>query len=272
MRILLAFLVSIAFATPAGAEVDLAYWTPDRMAAATPLDARHTVHTDSSTRRSAHTWTGSPVVGALFLSNGSGVHYCTASVVDTPKKSLLLTAAHCLYGSGGWARHVVFVPRYSRGHRPYGTWTVRYMFVDAQWKKKHDPNLDVGFAAVGTRKGKRIANVVGADRLVIGQGYTEKVRVIGYPMKKYARADKSIYCNATTRKAFRYQMRFDCGGYYGGTSGSPWIKNYNTRTRRGDVIGVIGGYQEGGAYDWRSYSPVFGRSVRHLFADARAHG
>jgi V8-like Glu-specific endopeptidase len=264
--------LTTALAAPASAQVDLAYRTPDRMAAATPLDARHTVRSHSSARRSAHTWTGSPVVGALFLSNGGGAHYCTASVVDTPKKSLILTAAHCLYGSGGWARNAVFVPRYSRGSRPYGTWKIRYMYVDSQWKRKRDPNLDVGFAAVGTRKGKRLANVVGAERFVTGAGYTQKVRVIGYPMKKYASADKPIYCNATTHKAFKYQMRFDCGGFYGGTSGSPWIKNYNTRTRRGEVFGVIGGYQEGGKYDWRSYSPAFGGTVHRLFRDAQVHG
>jgi V8-like Glu-specific endopeptidase len=255
---------------PASAEV---YWSPKRMAAATPLDARHTVRSKTeASRPPSHTWTGSPVVGALFLSNGSGSHYCTASVVDTPKKSLLLTAAHCLYGSGGWAKNVAFVPRYSRGSRPYGTWTVRYMYVDSRWKTKRDPDLDFGFAALGTRKGKRIANVVGADHLVTDQGYTDKVRVIGYPMKKYASVDKPIYCNATTHKAFKYQIRFDCGGFYGGTSGSPWIKNYNTKTRRGDVLGVIGGYQEGGKYDWRSYSPVFDKDIRHLYTLAEAHG
>lgn len=255
---------------PASAEV---YWSPERMAAATPLDARHTVRSKAAASvPSAHTWTGSPVVGALFLSDGRGSHYCTASVVDTPKKSLLLTAAHCLYGSRGWAKNVAFVPRYSRGSRPYGTWAVRSMYVDSRWKSKRDPDLDFGFAVVGTRKGKRIANVVGADRLVTGQGYTDKVRVIGYPMKKYAGADKPIYCNATTHKAFKYQMRFDCGGFYGGTSGSPWLKNYNTKTRRGDVLGVIGGYEEGGRYDWRSYSPVFDQDIRHLYTVAKAHG
>jgi V8-like Glu-specific endopeptidase len=255
----------------------LAFWTPKRMAAATPLDGRPTQAPSGtvgvrSSRPTAHTWTGSPVVGALFLSNGSGSHYCTASVVSTPKKSLILTAGHCLYGTNGWAKNVVFVPRYSKGSRPYGAWTIKYMYVDSRWKKSRDPDLDFGFAVVGTRNGKRIADVVGADRLVINQGYTNRVRVIGYPMKKYASVDKPIYCNVTTHKAFKYQIRFDCNGFYGGTSGSPWIKNYNTKTRRGDVLGVIGGYQEGGRYDWRSYSSVFDKDISHLFTTAKKRG
>lgn len=268
--------VSFAAADPYGLTdpIILAFWTVRRMAAATPLDQRSEVASASTaaSRPSAHTWTGSPVVGALFLSNGSGSHYCTASVVGTAKKSMILTAGHCLYGTSGWAKNIVFVPRYSAGNRPYGTWTVKYMYVDSRWKQKRDPDLDFGFAVVGTSGGRRLADVVGANRLVSDQGYTNTVRVIGYPMKKYAGVDKPIYCNATTHKAFKYQIRFDCDGFYGGTSGSPWVKNYNTTTRRGDVLGVIGGYQEGGMYSWRSYSSVFDKDIRHLYAAASQRG
>ncbi|MCO5967998.1 trypsin-like serine peptidase [Actinoallomurus soli] len=257
----------------------LAFWTPKRMAAATPLDGRPTQAPSgkmsvASSRPTANTWSGSPVVGALFLSNGSGSHYCTASVVSTSKKSLILTAGHCLYGTNGWAKNIVFVPRYSKtkGARPYGAWTITSMYVDSRWKSHRDPDLDFGFAVVGTRNGRRIADVVGANRLVINQGYTNRVRVIGYPMKKYSSVDKPIYCNVTTHKAFKYQIYFDCNGFYGGTSGSPWIKNYNTTTRRGDVLGVIGGYEEGGKYDWRSYSSVFDKDINNLFTTAKKHG
>ncbi|WP_433176681.1 trypsin-like serine peptidase [Actinoallomurus sp. CA-150999] len=256
----------------------LAFWTVKRMAAATPLDGRPTQALSTgkmgiaSSRPTAATWTGSPVVGALFLSNGSGSHYCTASVVSTPKKSLILTAGHCLYGTKGWAKNIVFVPRYSNGSRPYGAWTIKYMYVDSRWKKNRDPDLDFGFAVVGTRNNSKIADVVGANRLVINQGYTNRVRVIGYPMKKYSSVDKPIYCTVTTHKAFKYQIKFDCNGFYGGTSGSPWLKNYNTTTRRGDVMGVIGGYQEGGKYDWRSYSSVFDKDINHLFTTAKNRG
>ena len=89
-------------------------------------------------------------------------------------------------------------------------------------------------------------------------------------MKKYASVDKPIYCTVTTHKAFKYQIKFDCNGFYGGTSGSPWLKNYNRTTRRGDVMGVIGGYQEGGKYDWRSYSSVFDKDINHLFTTAKS--
>lgn len=255
----------------------LAYWTPKRMAAAQPMDGRPTTDTMSAQRsaartKSASTWTGSPVVGALFLSDGHGSHYCTASVVNSKHKSLILTAGHCLYGGSGWVKNVVFVPRYSAGKRPYGMWPVRTLYVDSRWRKKKDKDLDFGFAVVGTRGGKKIANVVGYNTLAISTGYTHKVRVIGYPMKKYRKIDKPIYCNATSHKQAKYQLKFDCKGFYGGTSGSPWIQHYNTKTRRGRVMGVIGGYQQGGNTDWRSYSSVFDKDIRHLYNRASTKG
>ena len=38
----------------------------------------------------------------------------------------------------------------------------------------------------------------------------------------------------------------------------------------GTLFGVIGGYQEGGRYDWASYSPVFGAAALALYRQAEA--
>src|SRR5262245_28211038 len=66
----------------------VSYWTPARIARATPLGAR-TVRfgpvTDVPVARSVE---GSRVIGALFFNNGSGGHYCTASVIRTPKRNM----------------------------------------------------------------------------------------------------------------------------------------------------------------------------------------
>ena len=45
------------------------------------------------------------------------------------------------------------------------------------------------------------------------------------------------------------QSRSECAGDRGdtgGTSGSPWVRNFNARTGTGTIVGVIGGYQQGG--------------------------
>lgn len=250
------------------------YWTPRRMETATPLDARSDAEAAAQPglMPSAHATPGSAVVGPLFFSNGAGRHYCTASVVDTPKRNLLITAAHCLYNPADhvWNRHIVFVPKYSGGRRPYGTWPVWLMVADRRWIESGDEDADYGFAAVQVIGGRRIADVVGANRLLVGEGYTNRVTVIGYPSKANYPSDRPIRCTADTGRQADHQMRFDCRGFYGGTSGSPWIEGYDDRTQSGYVVGTIGGYQKGGELDWRSYSPVFDSGIARLIAAANA--
>ena len=46
----------------------------------------------------AHTAAVALRVGALFEHDAGGGHFCTASVVASPGKDLLITAAHCING------------------------------------------------------------------------------------------------------------------------------------------------------------------------------
>lgn len=246
------------------------YWTAARMAHATPLGARTMGRTAAGRIPVARAVQGSKVIGALFFDNGSGDHYCTASVVRTPKRNMLLTAAHCLYSQNthGWHRRIVFVPHYAAGHRPYGTWPIWLMVADKRWIDHGDPDLDFGFAAVQVMRGRRIADVVGANTLLINKGHTSRVLVAGYPAKENYPPDQPVGCAGPTYRQSKSQLRFDCHGFFGGTSGSPWLSDYDARTESGHVVGVIGGYEEGGSQEWRSYSPVFDDNIAHLLATA----
>lgn len=247
------------------------YWTAARMAHATPLGRRTDEGVpDEEPMPTARFVPGSRVIGALFFNNGTGGHYCTASVVRTPKRNMLLTAAHCLYNqvTRAWHRHIVFVPRYNGGHRPYGTWPVWLMVADKRWIESGEPNLDYGFAAVQVMRGRRLADVVGANELLVNPGYSRRVLVAGYPARENNPADRPVGCAGRTYRQSTFQLRFDCHGFYGGTSGSPWLSDYDARTQSGHVMGVIGGYQEGGTEEWRSYSPMFTDAITHLMATA----
>jgi hypothetical protein len=61
-----------------------------------------------------------------------------------------------------------------------------------------------------------------------------------------------------------------CGGYTDGTSGSPWVTGFHRRTRTGTIVGVIGGYQQGGDSPAVSYSSYFGPAVQRLYQQAIA--
>ena len=211
---------------------------------------------------------GTPAVGALFtgtVGHLSGHSSCTASVVDSPAGDLVITAAHCVAGSTGYA----FAPGYHNGWAPYGMWTVSRVFVDRAWAVSADPNDDVAFLVVKQAgRGQSIQQVTGADQLGTGWGPVQAVEVIGYPQD----SDSPITCQATTRAFGGQQLEFTCAGYTNGTSGGPFLAQVNPATGLGTVIGVIGGYEQGGDTPSVSYSPRFGRAVAALYRLAAARG
>jgi hypothetical protein len=219
---------------------------------------------------------GVAAVGALFpagaatgsvsgLSTG-GAHFCTASVVDSPAGDLAVTAAHCVAGSH---LPVVFVPGYHDGQAPYGTWLVTHVFTDTAWSASADPDDDVAFLQLAPdADGVTVEAVTGADRLDTGSSDHALAKVIGYPSD----TDEPVWCVNWTREFSPTQLEFDCGGYPNGTSGGPFITDVSPASGEGAVIGVIGGYQQGGDTDAVSYSIVFGASVASLYQDAEAAG
>jgi V8-like Glu-specific endopeptidase len=210
-----------------------------------------------------------PAVGALFVASSAGLggHFCTASVVDSPHGDLVITAAHCV--SGRNPSQIAFVPGYHDGHDPYGVWTVTRVVVDAQWRNSRNPDHDVAFLVIQRRGGTTgVERLTGGERLGTGSPGRVLVHVIGYP----DRAQRPVICTSRTRPFGPQQMRFDCAGYTDGTSGGPFLARSVSAAGLGTVIGVIGGYEQGGDLASVSYSPRFGRAVRDLYRAAVADG
>ncbi|MFF7331155.1 trypsin-like peptidase domain-containing protein [Streptomyces sp. NPDC008150] len=200
-------------------------------------------------------------VGALFPADRAarlpGGHFCTASVVHSPGRDLIVSAAHCLDGEDD----LVFVPGYRDGRAPYGVWTVTRRYLSDAWTSGEDADADVGFAAVAARADGGIEDVVGANRLVTGtETGADPVTVTGYPDSR----EVPVACTARAAVHSRTQQRIDCPGFTGGTSGSPWV------TADGRVVGVLGGYQRGGATADVSYSVVLGPQAAGLYRVAEA--
>jgi V8-like Glu-specific endopeptidase len=241
--------------------------TPDAPAAvsvAAQLAAASTLSAQDPTagiRASARAFAGTPAVGALFtVSAGAlGRHFCTASVVDSPGGDLVITAAHCVTHRA--AGSIAFVPGYARGHQPYGVWLVSQVIADSGWLVSGNPDHDVAFLAV-YRPGshRRIQDLTGGERLGIGWRARARVNVVGYPDA----TEQSVTCTNETKPFQAHEMEFDCGGYTDGTSGAPflaWLGPAGT----GTVIGVIGGYQQGGYLPAISYTTRFGQAVENLY-------
>ncbi|MBV2153867.1 serine protease [Kitasatospora sp. SUK 42] len=198
-------------------------------------------------------------IGTLSIHTAQGPRACTASVVHSPGRNLLVTAAHCVQNQRvGLLDGLVFTPGYRNGYSPYGTWQVQSITVDPRWAEDDDPDYDVAFVTVRPVDGRQVEETVGGNPIGTGQGVGLAVSVTGYPNE----SDEPITCSVRTRSQSSTQERFDCGGYTDGTSGSPWV------TGDGAVVGVIGGYQEGGNTPGTSYSVSFGQRVADLYRTA----
>jgi hypothetical protein len=57
-------------------------------------------------------------------------------------------------------------------------------------------------------------------------------------------------------------------GFGDGTSGGPWFHPFSTKTDTGTIVGVVGGYQGGGATDSPSYADFMTRLFGDLVAAA----
>lgn len=261
------------------------YWTAARMAAAKPVDAKGAPA--AAAPRSAKaggppTGTpkgtlgdGLPMVGTFFYKTAQGDTSCSASVVKSPGRNLVLTAGHCAKPKD-LSKYPIFVPQFRNDkgpeQQPFGIFPVQDKFWDPAYTDHRstgqESNLDFGFLRVGPNGKGKVEDVVGGLRLTPTPRMTNKVTVVGYPNSNNP-GRKAVSCTAGTKhlKGYR-QMELDCANLYGGVSGGPWIMNYDAKNRTGDVIGIVGGSGGGGANHWTSYSPVFDQAIQRLYTDA----
>ncbi|KUN94522.1 trypsin-like serine peptidase [Streptomyces caeruleatus] len=200
-------------------------------------------------------------VGALLA---GGRRFCTASVVHSPGHDLVVTAAHCLDRTGD--ADIEFAPGYRDGKAPYGAWRVGRRFLPEGWVHGRDEDSDVAFAVVAAERGGnrggpegRVEDVVGGNRFVAGMATgATAVTLTGYPNAR----PTPIICTDKPTPRSRLQQRVECPGFSGGTSGSPWVNG------DGEVVGVLGGHDGGGATADVSFSVVFGVEAAGLYREA----
>ena len=210
-------------------------------------------------------------VGALIRMGASRQlqnHFCTATVVDSTTGNLIVTAAHCMQGQQ--PAHVVFVPDYSGGLAPYGLWTVTKVIEDQPWLASGDPDDDFAFLVVSQRGSKvPVQTLTGGEVVGVGQPAGRSVVVAGYPNLQ----DTPVSCQNTVSAFSATQFEFDCDGFTNGTSGSPLLAEQAAVGSGGNahagstamVIGVIGGYEQGGYTPSVSYAARFSSRLADLY-------
>ncbi|MER5733358.1 FG-GAP-like repeat-containing protein [Streptomyces sp. NPDC002138] len=225
---------------------------------------------------------GLPMVGTFFFQGvpvSGDATYCTGSVIRSKGKNLLLTAGHCAAQLRKSTQRI-FVPQYRYGldsaAQPWGVFPITDVYMDPRYLvggKGPTSDLDLAFVTVGPNSKGSAENVTGALTFTTETTYEHNVTVVGYPASGSENpSHRAITCSIPTSRLYGFrQMKMECGGYYGGVSGSPWIRGYDAKTRTGQVIGNVGGYNGGGNdanVHWISYSPVYGKDAQDLYNDA----
>ncbi|WP_157529581.1 serine protease [Nocardia sp. NRRL S-836] len=240
------------------------YWTPERMKAAIPAQAPATVQVSKPRQQgkagsidgvapSVKSDVGqaqgigiqlneAQTVGKVFFTDpASGLNYvCSGAVVNSGKKKLVSTAGHCVHGGAGgqWMQNWAFVPRYRDGARPYGTWAAYQLAARTAWTSSSSGDEDMGMVIMQTLGGNSIANVVGGNGLRWNWGYSVAVTILGYPAGPPFTGELQYFCQGTTWNGHAQQVRANCN-MTGGSSGGPWLQEYNDQTGLGYVNSVV---------------------------------
>jgi len=204
-----------------------------------------------------------PAVGPLFPSATASIHTCTASVIDSPGQDLLLTAAHCVAGTGAG---MSFAPGAVDGREPYGRWTITAAYAMPAWTTGQNPQADMAILVVAPRfvDGHKveIQDRTGGHPLGTEPAAGTTVTVTGYP---FGVGGRPVTCRARVRITRGFPT-FTCPGFVAGTSGGPWVS-----TSKGHpVVGLIGGLHQGGCRPDVSYTAAFTGIERRAFEAAVA--
>src|SRR5690606_21002260 len=225
-----------------------AYWTPDRMREATPLDLHLTPDAAKSIEpaprgktatvvpgaapasfpQAGGPWTGGGAVvqtsGRVFFTFQGRTASCSGNAVTSQNASTVITAGHCVKYQGSWHTNWVFVPGYDNGDAPYGQWTATRTLTTPQWEASEDINHDVGAAVVAPLNGRTLTSVVGAQGIQFNGGYNKPMYAFGFPAASPYDGSKLIHCSGNSSKDFLFSQDHSLGcNMTGGSSGGPWF-------------------------------------------------
>ncbi|HEU5109209.1 MAG TPA: peptidase [Micromonosporaceae bacterium] len=285
-----------AATTQAAADAVAAYWTPERMRQAVPMDSlldpvdakRLRVDvprgapqvvaptpadgTPLAFPNGGSAWTGGGAIvntaGRVFFTFQGRNASCSGNAVTSANKSTIITAGHCVKLEGAFHTNWTFVPAYNNGTAPFGTWAARATMATPQWVASEDINFDVGAAVVNTLNGQSLTDVVGAQGVSFNQPRAQAMYAFGWPAAAPYDGTRMIYCSGNTFNAFLSNgIGLTCN-MTGGASGGPWLRQFNEATGAG-LVNSVNSYKINFIPVWM-FGPYFGTDAQNLYNSAQA--
>jgi V8-like Glu-specific endopeptidase len=168
--------------------------------------------------------------GKVFFSRGDRNFVCSGTVVSSEVKSVVFSAAHCLFEDGTWSTNWTFVPGYRNGSSPYGRFPARRLVALNGWLNGENRNYDIGAAVLTTSSdGRAIQTIVGSRGYAFNQPRQQHFQDWGYPAAPPFDGQKSWVCESdyggddpTPPSTGPPELTIGCD-FTGGSSGGGWI-------------------------------------------------
>jgi V8-like Glu-specific endopeptidase len=177
-------------------------------------------------------------VGKLFFDiTSTGYLWCSGSMI---KPGVVVTAGHCAaeFGKSTFHSGWQWVPGYSDGTAPYGTWTVADAFVLTSYYNGTDSCAqsgvvcedDVAVLVLNPKNGAYVGNTVGWFGYWYGGGFTSgglgQITQLGYP----GGLDSADYMERTDSQGYTSSSNSNNhiigSNENEGSSGGPWVENF----------------------------------------------
>ncbi|MEV4707909.1 hypothetical protein [Actinoplanes sp. NPDC049316] len=256
-----------------------AYWTPARMAAAVDLDLKDSAGTGSAAVPQGKPGSVAPAlpskgmaslnqsvtVGKVYVTTPGGTGQCSASALNSGKRRLVITAGHCVHAGagGGWYSNFIFVPGFRQGNEPVGRFVAWTLTSRTAWINNSNSDEDMAIAVMnnGGIYGAKVVDTVGGMGLRWNWGYSVAVTILGYPAAGGFPGDVQYFCQGTTWNGHSQQVRAWCNMTQG-SSGGPWLQEYNDQTGLGYTNSVVS-HRHGDPAQMDG--PYFDNDIKSLF-------
>lgn len=162
---------------------------------------------------------------------------CGGSVLRSRSRSLVLTAAHCLYHQGRALKRVTFLPAFDEGGAPEGAWRAVRTWVPTRWQEEQDATArlpyDVALVGVAAKR-RTLEKATGGGLRPLTERTRERSRILellGYPMGSAYPGTRQYRCLGAAAPYRGVLITHNCHAS-GGGSGGPALYG-------GAVAGVV---------------------------------
>ena len=258
-----------------------AYWTPERMRAAIPMDVVRpnakpgggggSGGTTTTTGTALQwTWTTPANIaytnGKVYFKDGTAGYVCSGTVVHSNTGSVVWTAGHCVNDGGNNRFYTdwMFQPAYNSPLK-YEWFTASHLYTTSSWANNREFGTDVG-AAVVQPQGDTVEGTVGFGRTIRFNAAPK----LGDAMDAYGYPAAGKYSGNTLYHCPYNIARFDNSNnpptiaipctMTGGSSGGAWLDTTGAQMSLNSY-----GYQ---SLKNTMFGPVFGSAAQAVYNTA----